>query len=517
MQPRRRPGIVLGILLFIVLVLMLARLGDAPPLFSDEGWALSVARTWVERGQYAELVLGEPVAPVALNIGLPAIAPMALSLRLFGVGPWQGRLPSVIWALGALLLIYALARRLYGEKVALWSALLAVLATGWLAPVMVGKQALGEMPALFLTLAGYLLLAGASGGSHWRYAGAGALWGLAAATKLQALPFILLASLALVGITLWRRERGRAVSWALAIAAMSAALALTRWAQVRAQGLPAAPLSSSGLLLLTSVAFHPLQRVVSLVGILSLGVPSVLGLCYMVMRAPRFPDGFACLGQRDLVRWGLALFAGTWLAWYLTLAVGWGRYLVVPIYASTIFVAAALADVTGSDGLRALVARSARALRQSTANATNRWALGLLLALAMMTASTLFGFARAYLSPPDRSVEEVARYLNTETRPGAVIESYEMEIFPFLDRPYHYPQPREMELILRRHARGEEVQGDYDPLQADPDYLVTGATNLVWHLYDGVISAGEFELLCRIGGYEVYRRAPRAGSAVPPP
>jgi 4-amino-4-deoxy-L-arabinose transferase-like glycosyltransferase len=179
LQTDRKARIVLAVLLSIVGVLMVVRLEDAPSPIADEGWALSVARTWATTGHYAELVLGEPVAPTALNIGLPAIAPMALSYRLLGVGIWQGRLPSVFWTLGCLLLIFALAGRLYGQKVALYTVVIAILSTGWLGPVFFGKQALGEMPALFFTLAGFLLLADGPARSPLRGVVAGALWGLA--------------------------------------------------------------------------------------------------------------------------------------------------------------------------------------------------------------------------------------------------------------------------------------------------------------------------------------------------
>jgi 4-amino-4-deoxy-L-arabinose transferase-like glycosyltransferase len=509
LQTDRKARIVLAVLLSIVGVLMVVRLEDAPSPIADEGWALSVARTWATTGHYAELVLGEPVAPTALNIGLPAIAPMALSYRLLGVGIWQGRLPSVFWTLGCLLLIFALAGRLYGQKVALYTVVIAILSTGWLGPVFFGKQALGEMPALFFTLAGFLLLADGPARSPLRGVVAGALWGLAVAAKIQLLPFLVASALVLIGILLWRRGRDLAVSWGLALAALAVMLTFTRWLQIQLQGVPSMPLSEVSLLLLTSVVPRTGPRLAALLSVLALGLPACLGLWHEAITAPRVWHESVALDQHVLLRWGAILFAGSWLVWYVTLAAAWTRYLVIPLYVSSIFVAATLVSLSGSEGLAGFFKCSAQAVKRSTANRTNLLALCLLLSLAMTTAWTLSALGQGYGRPTDRSVDDAAGYLNTHTEPNAVIESYEMELFPLLDRPYHYPQVSSMEQLVRRNARGEDIKVDYDPLQVNPAYLVTGPVNALWGLYNEAIYAGEFEQQWSIGSYSVYKRVQR--------
>ena len=47
---------------------------------------------------------------------------------------------------------------------------------------------------------------------------------------------------------------------------------------------------------------------------------------------------------------------------------------------------------------------------------------------------------------------------------------------------------------------------DYNPLAADPDYLVVGPFMRDWRLYDPVLATGAFRLLQRYGDYEVYER-----------
>ena len=87
---------------------------SGPPMWWDEGWTLSVARNWVERGHYGRLMLGQ-LFPNGLEASFPVTASVALSFRLFGVGLWQGRLPGVLFTVGAILLMYDLARRLYNR------------------------------------------------------------------------------------------------------------------------------------------------------------------------------------------------------------------------------------------------------------------------------------------------------------------------------------------------------------------------------------------------------------------
>src|SRR5690349_1051953 len=89
-----------------------------PTIGWDEGWTLSVARNWVERGHYGRLLDGQ-LAPPGLEAAFPVTAPVALSFELFGVGIWQGRLFGVLCTIAALALMYYLALRLYNRSVAI--------------------------------------------------------------------------------------------------------------------------------------------------------------------------------------------------------------------------------------------------------------------------------------------------------------------------------------------------------------------------------------------------------------
>ena len=116
-----------------------------PPLFFDEGWTVCVARTWVESGHYGCLLMGEP-APPSLAAHFPVVASVAASFSLLGVGVWQTRVVGLLYTFGALLLLYAVTRRLYGRSVAIAAlALLILVPLKWsIHPLYLGRQVLGR-------------------------------------------------------------------------------------------------------------------------------------------------------------------------------------------------------------------------------------------------------------------------------------------------------------------------------------------------------------------------------------
>src|SRR3954469_20139383 len=105
--------------LLVMLVLLVAGLWNlgGPGVWWDEGWTMSVARNLAERGHYGRLLDGQ-LAPPGLEAAFPVTVPIALSIRLFGVGLWQGRLFGVLCTVAALALMYYLALRLYNRVVA---------------------------------------------------------------------------------------------------------------------------------------------------------------------------------------------------------------------------------------------------------------------------------------------------------------------------------------------------------------------------------------------------------------
>ncbi|HNP39859.1 MAG TPA: glycosyltransferase family 39 protein, partial [Nitrospira sp.] len=162
-----------------------------PPLFFDEGWTVCVARTWVESGHYGCLLRGEP-APPSLAAHFPVVASVAASFALFGVGVWQTRVVGLLYTFAALLLLYAVARRLFGRSVAIAAlALLILVPLKWsIHPLYLGRQVLGEMPLLCFLLAAFVCFLRSAHRPLWLVAAIGC-WSLAFMTKAQVAPFLI--------------------------------------------------------------------------------------------------------------------------------------------------------------------------------------------------------------------------------------------------------------------------------------------------------------------------------------
>jgi hypothetical protein len=75
-----------------------------------------------------------------------------------------------------------------------------------------------------------------------------------------------------------------------------------------------------------------------------------------------------------------------------------------------------------------------------------------------------------------------------------------------LERPYHYPPNAVQDQLNRQTFLGQSVAVEYEPLAADPDFLVVGPMAKLWQLYARVIDAGEFERIPSCSRYDVYQR-----------
>ena len=495
-------GALLVVALFLAGTINLER---TPPLWWDEGWTLTVARTWVESGHYGRLLDGKPASP-GLAAAFPVIAPIALSFRLLGVGVWQGRLVGVFFTLGALALIFYLACRLYDRSVAIWT-LAVLLLMSPLHPVVAGRQALGEMPALFYLLAGYASFLLALRKSPWFLPAAVGLWAIALNTKAQVLPFWMVSLLFPLSAMLLRRRWS--VARLLFIGLLSSLIAsrLLLWLQqVLLQGrtVPVSPIHGlydvTALVPVLSLRLHAL--VVSLV----VGLPAALGLCYAAFKFIWDRDKASLGVDLDVVRLALLALVGSWFAWYVLLSVGWPRYLFPATFIGSIFAAAMLRDLTDRFSLSSTITHGGYARRYLRSIRQNASALLATVLIGLTFGVTMKALHRAYAVGADASVLKVAEFLNTHTVPHALIETYDSELFFLLDRRYHYPPDQIHVELIRRTKLRQDVPIDYDPLAADPDYLVVGPYSKVWQLYDPVLATGAFRLLRAYSRYDVYKR-----------
>lgn len=541
---------------------LLAGLDERPALWWDEGWTLLTARNWVESGHYGRMLAGRPAA-AGLAAHYPVVASVALSFRTLGVGVWQGRLPGALYTLGAFLLLFYLAERLYSRRVAWGCLFVLVLLVGRseINPIMNGRQVLGDMPAAFFLLAGYTCLYVSlrvipqrralffrketvrfEEGAHrptaypersegkqspgWRgdcfpsLAVTGSFlrvslaclpitalfWGLALTAKAQTLPFFLLALILPVAWLVWRRRLGLALVLLGCLAGAWLAGRGVTWLQsqvLRGHVLPGEAVE--GLFRIAAFAPDWPLRLQAWQNALFFCLVVMLGLLYAspgmlrVLRSRSEPQ------FEEVLRLSLWLLGASWSAWFLLFSNGGARYLASPVFLGSMFAAAMLADL--SAGLRVRTALKAAvemiAIRRPTVAGSKALFSLLLVMLALPPALlTWFAFWRGV----DDSARRLAQSLNASAPPGALVESYDSEIFFFLQQPYHYPPDWVHVALLRSYLLGGDVALEYDPLAAEPDYLVVGPTSRDWRLYDAVIAAGEFSLLQDAGRYQLYVR-----------
>jgi 4-amino-4-deoxy-L-arabinose transferase-like glycosyltransferase len=434
-------------------------------------------------------------------------------MRLFGVGIWQGRLFGVLCMFAALALVYYLALRLYSRPVALGTLAVLLLTPmhPFMHPLLMGRQVLAEMPMLAYLLGGYTCLLLALQRSRWFLIPAILLGGLGLASKLQAVPFWACSLLVPLGIALRRQHWRVAAQLGVLLVGSFGVAQLVRWFQVwllQGHTLPVQPLT--GLMEISGFVPVLASRRLALFNLIAFGWPTLLGLSYALWRWwPQRHD--AVRDSVETIRLALLSFTGAWMAWFVLLSVGWPRYLFPPIFVSSMFTSALLDELTDHFNLRALLARASAALRQRRFYGQYGGALLAVLIIAATVPLTLRTVYRGYLVETSDGLFQAAGFLNTQTPPDALIETYESELQFLLERPYHYPVDQLHIELTRRTYLEQNVPIDYDPLAADPDYLVVGKIGRTWWLYQPAIEHGDFRLIETYGEYEIYMRV-RQGS-----
>ncbi len=495
------------LLLAAVFALILLTLGRNPPLWWDEGWTISVARNWLEAGHYG-LFNNDLARGTGLSGHLPAVASAALGVRLFGLGVWQARLPFFLYTLGAFACLYLLARKLYTQKVALASvlSLIFLIPHPAINPLLNGRQVLGDVPAAFFLLAGYLAFLAALERSPWFVLPAAITWGLALAAKAQTLPFWLPAVAVLISLYLVARNVRAAVLGSLA--AVGAYTVFLGLARLRPPKLPiaAAEPALEGYLQAVAVVPDPFVRRWALLILFLFALPTAAGLVYGLFSLWRGRAALRAADHRYPVKASLFALSGAWVAWYALLSNSGYRYLVSPVFLAAPFTAGLLDALSAGFDPRTTFRRAARLLRLRSLDRSvpAAWA-ALFLTLPFLVATPLvyIGTLGQTNAPLDRTLE----YLNTQTPAGSLVETYESELFPFLERRYHYPPDQVHVDRLAQNLYAGTQAPPYDPIAENPDYLVLGPTGREWQLYGELIDSGQFSLVADFERYQVYARS----------
>ncbi len=112
-----RPPI-MGIVIIHNFIPVLYRLNNWPSVWWDEGWTLDAARNWIEHGHLGHYMDGIPI-PARPLVRFVVAVMVALSMKIFGIGVWQGRLPGVIFTILSLVLLVYLTSTIYNRKLVL--------------------------------------------------------------------------------------------------------------------------------------------------------------------------------------------------------------------------------------------------------------------------------------------------------------------------------------------------------------------------------------------------------------
>ncbi|HYN89689.1 MAG TPA: hypothetical protein VER55_14240, partial [Ardenticatenaceae bacterium] len=359
----------------------------------------------------------------------------------------------------------------------------------------------------FYLLGGYLALLLALQGRSWMIAVAVTCWALALATKLQVLPFWAL-SLALplavaAGQRRWKPAGSLLIGLLGSYAGAKLLGAAWHWF-IRDHTVAGTPVS--GLLTVTAVVTRPTIRVTAIILVCLFALPTFLGLAYAARRFVAQRGLAAADVERDIVRLALLALAGGWLVWYVALSAAWLRYLFPAVFVGSMFAAALLQTLTTEFNLKTTLQCAASEIARLRMSRQGAGAMLAILLIALAFTSTLVSLHWAYFVNRDLSVVRAAEYLNSEIEPDALIETYNSELFLLLNRDYHYPPDQVHVELQRRALDGAGVVIPYDPLAADPDYLVVGPVSRSWRLYDPVIASGAFRLRHVEGQYDIYER-----------
>ncbi len=473
-----------------------------PTTWFDEGSHLHVPKTLVQFGVYADISSeGFRYFGPTAGVGPTVMLPIALAFAVAGIGLIQARLVMVAYLLLGVALFTLVARRQYGWATAWLAALFLVTAPG-INLLYLGRQVLGEVPALAFLMLGILLwwsCTGPAPAAAVRLLGAGLAFGLAALTKSQ-LALILVPTFALLLIAdrLYYRQgqvRHFVVPLSMVLAAMVVGLLV--------QMLPLLGTAELGRTLALwreasagAVFTFSLSRALSSVKFLAgpdafayWGVPALLyGL---TLARPRTLGG---LQQALLVTLAIVGFG-----WYTAGSIGWPRYAFPSLAVTAIFAAKLFHDLFIMSG------------HPARAGAVGHPRLAVMVGAALIVVHPLVNQVRAIATASDRSPQLVATYLDATVPHADVVETWEPELGFLTQHRYHYPPSGWLDRAVRaKWLAGDAPLRGYDPIrEADPAYLVVGRFAKYTGVYSSIVEEIGAPPIASFGEYDVYTLAGR--------
>ena len=495
----------------------LYRLSDYPTTWFDEGSHLHVPKAMLQLGAYADYSSdGLRYFGPTLGVGPAVMLPVAAAFKALGIGLVQARLVIVAYLFGALFLFYRLALKLDGPKVA-GLALAFLVSSRAIALFKTGRQVLGEVPALFLLLAAFLVWFSAWEGQSGRLVAAGLLFGAAATTKYQFLLAIapMFAVAFALNFVYYRGAKMRVFVWPALItgtvfALWQVVLVVYLGPATSAENLAALRAATAGAATVFSL---PLMKrsMGELLAFKTFGGALIVGLAYGVFASV----GKSRAAQQRGVLW---IFAMVNLAWYVLASVGWLRYAFPGLVVACVFLAKFFVD------LLALL-RESRSTPETPAgwlafDSVRGGVMGVVvLWAAVIIVPSLAASALPIVRPPQNAPAAMAEYLTKEIPTGAVIEMWEPELGFLAAHNFHYPPTGTLNVAVQHiWSGGPAPRLKYHPLEeAQPPYVLVGSFARWVDVYPPEVLARDYQRLTSIGAYELYARKPTLSAAAHAP
>ncbi len=489
-----------------VLFLALYHLTRFPLPWFDEGTVLNAAKTFSQYHVYAEHSSdGFNYVGSIVSVGPTVIVPISGLFALFGDGLLQARLVMVLYLLGTIAVFWGLARLMGGSRLA-WVAIALLVTSRGVSLLEYGREALGEVPGLFFTVAGLWLWFNAWEHPSWKkLTGAGLLLGLAMVTKYEFLlflaPTLILAWLANLAYYRMAPQRVFLVPGIISAALFAAWLAFLVVNQNPAtigQNIASLRAVTSGAALVFSVSLmkQSIQQLLALKVYLAFLPPVMLyGLTFLLPR------------KREAHRWFvLFTFISVNLVWYALASVGWLRYAFPGLAFASLFVARFFYDLT--DGYQMNLPATWKSLRSGIPiNPKLALSAAFLVWLGVMIMIPLAQNGRDILRPQADTPTAMAAYINQNVPKDALIETWEPEMSFLTNNNYHFPPQVLLNTAVKYiFGGGQPPANSYHFVQTDkPEYILVGQFSTYVHLYPDDILASQYTLEKQIGAYALYR------------
>lgn len=498
MRTRLWLAILLLLIIGILAPLFTFNLDTYPEPWFDEGVHLMVAKNYAEEGKYR---FGPAVGPTV-------IIPVALALKIFGMSLLSARWLMVVYLSLCVLIFFALASYLGGWEVGVLATSFLVVSPG-INLIYLGRQVMGEVPAVFFFLLGVLLwIRGIDNGSiknrNLLLTAAGLSFGLAVLTKNQFALFFP------VWILLWVSDKvfyHKLKSRDFYIPLIFLVCVVLLWYggqrfflqtgdRLAAQNIYEwkAALNRGFLVINRSRMEAAIKFLVGPDSFFAWVIPS---LVYAVLLSL----------ERSLkgVRWAfLSLVVLIWLIWFIFFSVAWPRYAVLPLTISAIFIAKFFNDLLG--GLSSAIRELWTALRSRSWRAGNSINVVILAFLAIILIRPFYGRVTEVIGPADQSSVGMAKYIQENLPPDAVIETYEPEVCFLSGHPCHLPPSKIMNAAIRYvWYNAAPLSEQYDFLELAPPFLLIGEFGHWVDIYDEDTVHKFYVLEISIGDYDLYK------------